>query len=159
MILYHGSNVKISKIDLSKSKRGKDFGVGFYLSPIREQAEELSIRKTEQIQWGIPTVSSFRLDESQLWELKVLKFTEYTKDWAEFVLMNRRNTSDVQAHEFDVVIGPIADDAVGTQIRRYTSGLIDMDRFLQELKFMKGITFQYFFATERAIQLLKPISE
>lgn len=157
MILYHGSNVRITKIDLSKSKRGKDFGAGFYLSPNREQARELSERKTNQNQWGTPTVNAFLLDESGLADLKVLRFTEYTKAWAEFVLMNRKNRSEVPAHDYDVVIGPIADDAVGTQIRRYTSGLIDMERFLQELKFMKGVTFQYFFATEKAIQLLKPI--
>lgn len=157
MKLYHGSNVKVTEIDLSKSKRGKDFGAGFYLSPNLEQAQELSIRKTDQIQWGTPTISTFWLDESRLAELQVLQFTEYSKEWAEFVLMNRKNQSEKQAHDYDVVIGPIADDAVGAQIRRYTSGLIDIDRFLQELKFMKGITFQYFFATEKAVQLLKPI--
>jgi hypothetical protein len=157
MKLYHGSNVKVTKIDLLKSKRGKDFGSGFYLSPNLEQAKELSERKTDQMQWGTPTVSTFQLDESRLTELKVLRFTEYSKEWAEFVLMNRKNQGEIQAHDFDVVIGPIADDAVGTQIRRYTAGLIDIDRFLQELKYMKGITFQYFFATEKAVQLLKPI--
>lgn len=41
MILYHGSNVEIEKIDLSKSMRGKDFGQGFYLSAERGQAEDL----------------------------------------------------------------------------------------------------------------------
>lgn len=157
MILYHGSNVKITEIDLSKSKRGKDFGTGFYLSSDLNQAQEQSERKTDQNQWGIPTVSTFMLDESRLSELKILRFTEYSKEWAEFVLMNRKNKSEGQAHDYDMVIGPIADDAVGAQIRRYTSGLIDIDRFLQELKFMKGITFQYFFATEKAVQLLKPI--
>lgn len=29
--LYHGSNVAIERIDLSRSKRGKDFGQDFYL--------------------------------------------------------------------------------------------------------------------------------
>lgn len=33
ILLYHGSNVAIEKIDLSRSKRGKDFGQGFYLKP------------------------------------------------------------------------------------------------------------------------------
>lgn len=32
MILYHGSNMAIKAIDFTKSKPGKDFGVGFYLS-------------------------------------------------------------------------------------------------------------------------------
>lgn len=55
------------------------------------------------------------------------------------------------------MIGPIADDAVGYQIRRFTSGLIDMDKFLEELKYMKGITMQYFFGTEKAISFLNKI--
>lgn len=49
------------------------------------------------------------------------------------------------------MIGPIADDMVGYQIRRFVSGLIDMDKFIEELKYMKGITMQYFFGTEKAI--------
>ncbi len=38
MILYHGSNMFIEEIDLSKSKPNKDFGKGFYLSDNEEQA-------------------------------------------------------------------------------------------------------------------------
>ena len=32
MILYHGTNQDFETVDLSKCKRGKDFGCGFYLS-------------------------------------------------------------------------------------------------------------------------------
>ena len=38
IIFYHGSNVEIKTIDLSKSKPYKDFGRGFYLSADRKQA-------------------------------------------------------------------------------------------------------------------------
>ena len=41
--LYHGSNVVIEQIDLSRSKRGKDFGQGFYLSA-SSLVEELKFR-------------------------------------------------------------------------------------------------------------------
>ena len=104
-------------------------------------------------------MSIFEFDEKLLQEqkLKVLEFTEYSKEWADFILMNRNNKLTTQAHDYDIVIGPIADDKVGIQIRRYTSGLIGVETFIQELKFMKGITFQYFFGTDRAIKLLKPI--
>ena len=40
-ILYHGSNLVIEKIDLSRSKRGKDFGQGFYLNANLEQAKAM----------------------------------------------------------------------------------------------------------------------
>ena len=44
MILYHGSNIKIVEIDLSKCRPYKDFGCGFYLTDIRGQAEQMARR-------------------------------------------------------------------------------------------------------------------
>ena len=44
--LYHGSNVAIEAIDFAKSKPGKDFGVGFYLSADEEQAQEMAEKKS-----------------------------------------------------------------------------------------------------------------
>ena len=55
------------------------------------------------------------------------------------------------------MIGPIANDRVGLQIRNYVEHNIDFPTFLERLKYMKGITFQYFFGTERAIKLLKKL--
>lgn len=157
MKLYHGSNKVIEQIDLSYSKVGKDFGCGFYLSPTLEQAGELAKRKTEQIGEGIPTVTTFEFDDSLLEseELSVLRFETYSKEWAEFVLMNRKNRTRISVHSFDIVIGPIANDTVGYQIRRFTLGIISMEQFLEGLKHMKGITFQYFFGTDKAIKYLR----
>ncbi len=156
MILYHGSNVEIGQIDLTISKVGKDFGCGFYLSADKEQARELAERKTEQLGVGTPTLNAYEFDMDCLNDagLCVLEFQSYSKEWAEFVLMNRRNRTRMPSHPYDIVIGPIADDAVGYQIRRFVSGLIDMDKFLSELKYMKGQTMQYFFGTEKAIRCL-----
>lgn len=161
MILYHGSNMDIVKIDLSKSKVGKDFECGFYLSADKEQALELAERKTEQLGEGIPRLNVYEFDEVYLRaaDLNVLCFREYSKEWAEFVLMNRRNRTRFPAHDYDIVVGPIANDAVGYQIRCFTSGLIDMNKFLEELKYMKGITMQYFFGTEKALQYLKKVDQ
>lgn len=49
----------------------------------------------------------------------------------------------------------IADDGVTYQLRRYEGGVISLSRLVEELKYAKGITFQYFFGTERALQQLK----
>lgn len=157
MILYHGTNVEFNEIDLTKSKVGKDFGRGFYLSANRDQAWELAKRKTEQSGEGEPKVYEYEFDETLLQgnELLVQNFGEYSREWAEFVLANRRNRTRDAVHPYDVVIGPIANDTVGFQIRRFTAGIIDMERFIQELQYMRGISFQYFFGTERAIKQLK----
>ena len=146
MILYHGSNILIREIDLSMSKVGKDFGCGFYLSSDMAQALELADKKTEQLGFGTPVLNVYDFDESCLagTDLFVGRYDGYTLEWARFVL---------------IVIGPIANDAVGFQIRRLTSGLIDIDRFMEELKYMKGVTMQYFFGTEKALKYLTRIDE
>lgn len=156
MKLYHGSNVEIESIDLARGRRGKDFGKGFYVNPDYMQAVEFcsSVIRREGV--GVPTVTSFDFDESALNVLNVMRFDGYSKEWAEFILMNRNNTSDVPAHDYDIVVGPIADDGVGTQIRRLSRGFISFDAFLEELKYSK-VSIQYFFGTEKAIKYLKKI--
>ena len=62
MILYHGSNVEIVAIDFLKSKVGKDFGVGFYLSPDLVQAQVMAEKKSLLL-GGEPTVTYFEFDE------------------------------------------------------------------------------------------------
>jgi len=157
MILFHGSNVQFDEIDLMKSKPNKDFGRGFYLSDNVEQALELAKIKVEQLETGSPVVMKYEFDEQQLSSLKVLRFKEYDEEWAKFILLNRNNPSQTAAHDFDVVIGPIANDRVGLQLWRYESGSIDLQTLVKRLNFMKGITIQYFFGTERAVKLLKRI--
>lgn len=71
--------------------------------------------------------------------------------------MNRKNHSNNPSHPYDIVIGPVANDTVGFQIRRFTEGIIDMQRFIEELKYMKGMSIQYFFGTEKAISHLKKL--
>lgn len=156
MKLFHGSNVEIESIDLARGRRGKDFGKGFYANPDYMQAVEFcsSVIRREGV--GVPTVTSFDFDESALNLLNVMRFDGYSKEWAEFILLNRNNTSDVPVHDYDIVVGPIADDGVGTQIRRLSRGFITFDAFLEELKYSK-VSIQYFFGTEEAIKYLKKI--
>ena len=47
--LYHGSNVSIGTVDLSFSRKGKDFGRGFYLNPDSKQAMEMAMRTTQRM--------------------------------------------------------------------------------------------------------------
>ncbi|MCD8207459.1 MAG: DUF3990 domain-containing protein [Bacteroidales bacterium] len=67
---------------------------------------------------------------------------------------NRNNGTDKQAHPYDIVVGPIADDTVGVQIRRFTMGYISIETLIEELKFNGSHAIQYFFGTENAVKLL-----
>lgn len=159
MILYHGSNVDITRIDLSKSKPYKDFGRGFYLSADIHQAVRMAKQRTAIELEGKPTVSKFLFDESALCDgsLKVLSFDDYDTEWVRFVIDNRDNTVTQPCHDYDIVYGPIADDGVTLQLRRYRAGIISIEQLVKELKYAKGITYQYYFGTEPAISKLKKL--
>lgn len=159
MILYHGSNVKIEVPHLAKSKPYKDFGRGFYLSADKNQALRMAEQKTLQLLIGEPIVSEFEFDETLLQsnELKVKIFEDYSVEWANFILQNRDVHNQHPIHEYDIVYGPIADDGVTFQLRRYQAGTISIDELVKELQYAKGITFQYFFGTSLALEKLKRI--
>jgi len=72
-------------------------------------------------------------------------------------VLNRNNRQDAPAHDYDIVYGPIANDRVGVHIGKYEAGDITLDQFLENLKYMKGVTFQYYFGTERALSKLTKI--
>ena len=155
MILYHGSNMVIDKIDLEMSKPNKDFGKGFYLSENESQAMEMANFKSALL-GGEPIVTKFEFNElmMQSSDLRIKIFTDYSEEWADFVFANREG-NDVEL--YDIVYGPIADDKVGLQIRKLKYGSIDKAEFLNRLKYMKGITYQYYFGTEKSIQYLEKL--
>ena len=153
MKLYHGSNTKIEKIDLSKCRPYKDFGQGFYLTEIKEQAEKMASR-TAHIYEGEPIVTEFEFDESALTKLSVKQFDGPNEEWALFVLANRSKESQQPTHSYDIVIGPVADDDIAQLFRNFNDGYINLTMLVEGLKYKK-VSSQYFFHTEDAIKYLK----
>lgn len=157
MTLYHGSNIRISNIDLALCNPYKDFGQAFYLTTHKEQAMNVAIARVD-IFGGEPIVNTFHFDEHLLTDgtLMFKRFDAYTEEWADFIYQHRDETIiPPYQHSFDVVYGPIANDRVGLQIRNYRLGNIDKKEFLRRLRYMKGITFQYAFCTQQAIEKLQ----
>lgn len=155
MILYHGTNMDFETIELSKCQPNKDFGRGFYVTPIQRQAQLRAADKCEKEGKGIPTIISYEFDEERLNELSVKTFQKTDEAWARFVLANR-NRRNKEKHDFDIVIGPAADDGVIASISLYESHVIDMQTLIQRLNYAKP-NIQYCFCTERSIKLLKKI--
>ena len=102
---------------------------------------------------GVPVISKFEFDDAVMQNstLRIKVFDNYSEEWADFVFANREG-NDVE--QYDIVYGPIANDKIGLQIRKLKDGSIDKAEFLNRLKYMKGITFQYFFGTETAVKYL-----
>lgn len=155
--LYHGSNQTIEQIDLALCKPYKDFGRGFYLTDILQQALDMAYRRTRVVGSGIPTVTKYVFDEKFLrnGSLKVLSFDQPSKEWAKFILANRDRKSKF-VHDYDIVIGPIADDGVAFQLQKFKDGGITLNELVKELTY-KHLNHQYFFGTEKAISLLQRI--
>ena len=89
--LFHGTNIMFDKIELSKCRPYKDFGKGFYLTDIRQQAKEMAIRRTKICREGDPVVLTFSFDDELLsnGDLDVLRFDNPSVEWANFILKNR----------------------------------------------------------------------
>ncbi len=158
MILYHGSNVVIDEIDLLQCKPYKDFGKGFYLTDIKSQADDMAFRRVRLTKIGTPILTSFDFDESLLdcSSLKTLLFPEVSVEWAKFILDNRDIEKRGFSHDYDIVVGPVANYTVAFQLRRYLLGVISLEDLVKELKF-KGLNRQYFFGTELAISKLRKL--
>lgn len=153
MKLYHGSNMVIEQIDLSKCKPYKDFGQGFYLTEIKEQAEQMA-RRTSAIYGGEPVVTEFEFDETALNTLSV--YQEPCEEWALFVMANRSRNNAQPTHRFDIVIGPVADDTIATLFRNFDDGIIDLQMLVNGLKYKK-VSSQYLFHSAEAIKYLHKI--
>lgn len=157
MRLYHGSNMIIGEIDLSKSKPYKDFGRGFYLSADKAQSLRMAENRTNITREGTPIVNEYELDDSAMndHDLKIKAWNDYCVEWALFVERNRDSNKPAPHIEHDIVFGPIANDGVNFQLRRYKAGMITIEELVKELKYSKGIAFRYCFLTERALNRLK----
>lgn len=158
MILYHGTYTDIDFIDLKKCMPCKDFGQGFYLTDIAQQAQDMAIRKSKFIAGASPCVLKYEFDESCLTDgtLQVKVFDRPTEEWAQFIIANRYNPENKVVHHYDIVIGPIADDGVALQIGLFRDGLIDLTALAKALEYRK-LNKQYYFGTAKAVSLLKKI--
>ena len=93
MILFHGSNTDIAQIELSKCRPNKDFGKGFYLTTIREQAVRMA-QRVARMYGGSPTLNIYDFDNSadKLGTLNIRHFDSPSVEWAKFVITNRNAT-------------------------------------------------------------------
>ena len=156
MKLYHGSNELINGIDLSKGRKYKDFGQGFYTTHIKEQAVLWAKRISERY-GGKPRVTEFEFDMEQARKdgINIKIFEKPDKEWALFVMANRNREIDFK-HDYDIVIGPVADDNMARLFGLYDMNIIDLEAVVAGLVY-KDLNSQYFFATQVALKYIRKI--
>lgn len=145
MTVYHGSYTTVEKPKIIKGKNTKDFGIGFYCTIIREQAERWARRYDK----GIINSYTVRMNTA----LNILEFKEMTEQWLDFIIECRKGKS----HNYDIVIGAMANDQIYNFIADYMDGIITREQFWALAKF-KYPTHQINFCTNTALQCLEFVS-
>lgn len=175
--LFHGTIYDISKIDVTRGRGYKDFGKGFYAAAVKSHAENIAKRnkriieaKESKIRQRNPKYRTkiykayrydLEFDDSCIEHppgLKIKVFKKADREWIRFILENR--DSDVSVHDYDIVIGPTADENTVTIINSYKEELLAtdyanylLDELINELQ-PENLPKQYFFGTDAAIQKL-----
>lgn len=152
MRLYHGSTVVVKRPNIQKGRKATDFGRGFYTTTNFEQAKKWALLKKNREQSDRAIVSVYEVPDNILeGEFVVRHFAGATKEWLEFVVNNRKGKS---TEDYELVMGPVANDQLYATIRLYEQGVITADAAIEMLKTHKLFN-QFSFHTERVAVLLK----
>jgi hypothetical protein len=144
MKLYHSSTVVVKNPDINHSRDFLDFGRGFYLTTIREQAINYAQRFARRKQEAYLNVYNF-IDDLSEWKVKT--FDAYNSEWLDFVVRCR---SGKETNNYDLVIGGIANDKVILTLDLFFSGTISADDALGRLAYEKP-NIQYCIRSQQLI--------
>ncbi|MDK2941254.1 MAG: hypothetical protein PWP56_767 [Acetobacterium sp.] len=139
--VYHGGYTIVKNPKIIKGKNTKDFGHGFYCTIIREQAE----RWAKRYDRPVVTIYTVRINTG----LNILEFREMTNAWLDFIIDCRNGAT----HDYDIVIGAMANDQIYNYIADYIDGVITRDQFWSLAKF-KYPTHQINFCSTGVLKCL-----
>lgn len=131
MIVYHGSTTEVKNPDTQHSYRNLDFGKGFYVTTVREQAERWAKRKADLSGNGNGVISVYEMPNDYE-GFHALDFGEDTDSWIDFVCACRDGETGYL--EYDIIIGKVANDKVYRVVDMYRRGIWDKQRALSEMK-------------------------
>jgi len=153
MKLYHGSTETVNTPKIIVSDKFLDFGFGFYTTTSEEQALRWANIKKKRTKSQHSYLNIYEIDEAIFSDdsFSILRFTEPTREWLEFVIANRRGHI---THSHDFVIGPVANDMLYRTFTLYESGVLTLQETFNRLK-VHELFDQLSFHSERALENLK----
>lgn len=152
MKLYHGSVVSVKNPNLRQGRPNTDYGKGFYTTVDFDQAERWSRIRRDRAGGGKAVVSVYEAGDDLLQrkDFRIMEYNGATKEWLDFVVANRRYAS---LHDYDIVLGPVANDNLYATISLYENGELSAEAAVVQLK--THILFnQVSFHTDRALSQL-----
>lgn len=134
--LYHGSYTIIEHPLVSVGRKELDFGPGFYLTRLKDQAERWARRVCVIKIVTTPYISYYQFEDSHLYEeIKIKVLGKYDIEWLEFIVSSRKG--DRPWAEYDIIEGGVANDQVIDTVEDYYAGRITADQAIGQLKFAK----------------------
>ena len=128
--VYHGSALEVSKPLVALGRPNLDFGQGFYVTDLREQAERWATRIATR-RMAKPVLSFYEFDLETAKQYRYLKFDFYDKAWLDFIVANRKGKMEWK--DYDVIEGGVANDNVIDTIEDYMRGRMSAEAALVEL--------------------------
>lgn len=147
MIVYHGSVETIEAPDVLHSHRPLDFGKGFYVTTVKEQAERWARRKAALLKKDTAIISLYEM-KADTADLAVKTFDEDLEEWIDFVCSCRDGGEEYL--KYDLISGKVANDKVFRVVDMYHTGAWDKARALKEIKVYPSYD-QVAFITQKAI--------
>ena len=151
MKLYHGSNVEVRSPKVVPMVRALDFGRAFYLTSDAEQAKRWSKTAVLRRGDGNAIVSVYEFDEEAAEALRTLRFPAPDAAWLKYVARNRAGL--VEESDFDIVIGPVANDNTMPVLNLYFKGSYSEEEALRRL-LPQRLKDQFAFKTDAAVACL-----
>lgn len=131
IIVYHGGTEKVEFPICKFGRRNLDFGQGFYITDLREQAVEWATQVADRRKVP-PIINRYRLNrDAILAEARCKVFKAYDKEWLHFIVASRRGQH--VADNYDYIEGGVANDRVIDTVNLYMAGLMDEDTALLRL--------------------------
>ena len=135
MKVYHGSIVTVKEPLVHVGRSNLDFGQGFYVTNLEEQAISWAARPFNAGKPQILNIYEFDKEQAVSSGFKFLQFEKYDGDWLGFVVANRRGKMLWKG--YDMVEGGIANDDVFNTLELYFSELIPKEEALKRLQYEK----------------------
>lgn len=153
MRLYHGSTVEVRKPVISRGRPNTDFGKGFYATTSYEQAERWAHIRQQRDKTAKAVVSVYEFDDALLDDerFSVRHFIGADSEWLHFIVGCRNQTIH---HDFDMVMGPVANDRLYLTINMYENGELSEEAAIIQLKSYK-LFDQLSFHKAYALRLLR----
>ena len=144
MIVYHTSKIIVAHPDVQYSRNNLDFGCGFYVTKLKQQALKYADKFKLRNQQAV--LNTYELSEN--WTSENIKhFNSYNEEWLDFIIANRKGQ---EVEKYDAVEGGVANDKIFRTLELYFNGDITKSDALKQLRYEK-INHQICFLNQKTI--------